>query len=137
MPEKNITHGPSFLSLSTIAWTRRGSSLDSAVRDGELTRKVTMPAVAAALLPYPIGVVGIAGFVSGSQFSAAGSFVITKGGLLYASGMSMAGAPAGQELLNTTTAILSSFGNPPCQPLSFIETASLFYAVYGDWDKPW
>ncbi|MRR55187.1 MAG: hypothetical protein EG822_11880 [Deltaproteobacteria bacterium] len=112
-------------------------TLDSAVRAGELTRKVTMPAISTALLPYSIGVVGSASILAGPPLGVAGRLAVTKGSLLYASGMTMAGTPAGQELLNASTAILSSFGNPPSQPMSFIESAALFYAVYGDWKKPW
>lgn len=137
MPGDNLSYGPSFLTLTTFASRRRGMTLDGAARAGELTRKVTMPAVSAALLPYSIGVIGSASLIAGPAVGAAGRCAVTKGSLLYASGMAMAGTPAGQELLNTSTAILSSFGNPPSQPMSFIEAAALFYAVYGDWKKPW
>lgn len=137
MSDEGLSHGPSFLTLTTFASRRRGMTMDGAVRAGELTRKVTMPAVTSALLPYTIGVVGSASLVAGPTLGVAGRYVVTKGSLLYASGMTMAGTPAGQELLNTSTAILSSFGNPPSQPMSFIEAAAIFYAVYGDWKKPW
>jgi RHS repeat-associated protein len=49
---------PSFFSLSTVEGLRRDTTLDQAVQAGDLTRNVTMPAVATAASPSAIGVAG-------------------------------------------------------------------------------
>ncbi|MCZ8257732.1 MAG: RHS repeat-associated core domain-containing protein, partial [Polaromonas sp.] len=50
--------GPSFFDLTTLASTRRNTTLDDAVRAGAWTRAVSMPAVAGALTPNALGLVG-------------------------------------------------------------------------------
>jgi RHS repeat-associated protein len=49
---------PSFFTLSTVEGLKRETTLDQAVQRGELTRGVTMPAIAIAVAPSAIGVVG-------------------------------------------------------------------------------
>ncbi|WP_431096854.1 Ig-like domain repeat protein [Polaromonas aquatica] len=56
-PLSNVDpEGLVFFDLTTIASTKRGTSLDDAVRQGALTRAVTLPAVAIALTPSAIAV---------------------------------------------------------------------------------
>lgn len=108
MPGDNLSYGPSFLTLTTFASRRRGMTLDSAVRAGELTRKVTMPAVSAALLPYSIGVIGSASLIAGPALGVAGRCAIIRSYEFYAAGMTMAGTQQGQRILNSAPDFVSA-----------------------------
>jgi len=97
-------HSPSFFTLTTFAYARRDMTMDEAVRAGELTRNVTMPAIGTALLPYAVGVGGSASLYLVPTVSAAGAvggrYALTQGWRWYAAGMTLAGAPLSQNILN-------------------------------------
>jgi hypothetical protein len=108
MPADDLSYGPSFFTLTTFASRRRGMTLDGAVRAGELTRKVTMPAVSAALLPYSIGVVGSASLLAGPPLSAAARCAVIRSCELYTAGISLAGTQQGQRILNSAPDFVSA-----------------------------
>jgi len=66
-------HPRSFFDLTAFAYGRRYTTMDEAVRAGELTRGVTMPSIATALSPYAFGVVGSASLYVGPTVTASGA----------------------------------------------------------------
>lgn len=111
-PEPSL---PSFLYLTTFN-AHREQSLARAVSNGQLTRNFTMPMIGLGLTPYAIGGIGSASLIAGPQLSAAGSCALAQGSSLYASGMTIAGSPLGQSILNNAPDFISPFFPGPPAP---------------------
>jgi len=102
-------HSRSFFNPTVLAMNRRGNTINDAVREGELTRKITAPAIAAP--GYAAIVLGTGGAVTGPYIAAGGTTLVTTANVTavrlagptwkwWAAFMAWAGSEKGQVTLD-------------------------------------